>query len=219
MDGKSWVLRAGEYLVNRASRYPPSHHCEERHQKWSAELPVILHAPDTRLAPRRAARMLWFAADTLRGAVVTRYTTGGRHARRDADGKAHDQVTRQELPPLLALPLLIALLVFLFYPGGSGSYLTHDVAFLLILVVLLLVSFIARGAVNRRGYQLSWALLVAATGQLLHDMAHRYGWGHPTLFTVIHWAGMAGWTVLIGLDVAVWIKAKAARARRRKART
>ncbi len=36
----------------------------------AAELPVILHDRDVRPAAARAARMLWFAADALRGATL-----------------------------------------------------------------------------------------------------------------------------------------------------
>jgi hypothetical protein len=44
MNDKGWLLRAGEYLVGRAARSLPPADCEQRHQEWSAELPVILNA-------------------------------------------------------------------------------------------------------------------------------------------------------------------------------
>ena len=68
MRGERWALRAGEYLVSRACRRLPAGIRQERQQEWLAELPVILR--DRGPAPVRVARMLAFAADTLRGTVL-----------------------------------------------------------------------------------------------------------------------------------------------------
>jgi hypothetical protein len=71
----------GEYLVGRACRRLPREVREERCREWAAELPVILHDPQVRFAPRRAARMLGYAADTLRGTAMTPGRTSGAIAR------------------------------------------------------------------------------------------------------------------------------------------
>jgi len=74
MRGERRLLCIGEYLVARACRRLPAGTREERCREWTAELPAILRDPDTRLAARRAARMLRYAADTIR---VTALAPGG----------------------------------------------------------------------------------------------------------------------------------------------
>jgi hypothetical protein len=71
MRAERRLLRLGEYLVGRACRRLPPDVGEERYREWAAELPAILHDPQIRLAPWRAARMLGYAADTLRGTAMT----------------------------------------------------------------------------------------------------------------------------------------------------
>jgi hypothetical protein len=71
MRGERQLLRLGEYLVRRASRQLPRKVREERYTEWLAELPVILHDPNIRFAPRRAVRMVAYAADTFRGTALT----------------------------------------------------------------------------------------------------------------------------------------------------
>ncbi len=71
MRGERWLLRLGEYLVGRACRQLPRKIRDERYREWAAELPVILHDRQIRLAPRRAVRMVAYAADTFRGAALT----------------------------------------------------------------------------------------------------------------------------------------------------
>jgi len=65
------LLRAGEYLLGQACRRLPPDIREERYREWAGELPAILHDPQARLAPWRAVRMLSYAADTLRGTILT----------------------------------------------------------------------------------------------------------------------------------------------------
>jgi len=72
MRAERQLLRLGEYLVGRASQRLPKDIREERYEEWAAELPAILHDPQIRLAPRRAIRMLGYAADTFRGTTPTR---------------------------------------------------------------------------------------------------------------------------------------------------
>lgn len=71
MRAERQLLGFGEYLVRRACRRLPQGVREERYREWAAELPAILHDPQDRLAPRRAIRMLGFAADTVRGTALT----------------------------------------------------------------------------------------------------------------------------------------------------
>jgi hypothetical protein len=71
MRGERRLLRLGEYLVRRACQQLPPDAREEQYREWAAELPAILHDPQVRPAPRRAARMLGYAADTLRGTAMT----------------------------------------------------------------------------------------------------------------------------------------------------
>jgi hypothetical protein len=76
--GERQLLRVGEYLVGRACQQLPPDIREERYREWAAELPAILHDPQVRPAPRRAVRMLGYAADTLRGTIMTPGRARGR---------------------------------------------------------------------------------------------------------------------------------------------
>jgi hypothetical protein len=78
MRGERRLLRLGEYLVGRACQQLPPDVREERYREWAAELPAILFDPQVRLAPRRAVRMLGYAADTLRGTIMTPGRAPGR---------------------------------------------------------------------------------------------------------------------------------------------
>jgi hypothetical protein len=71
MRGERQLLGLGEYLVRRACQRLPQETREERRREWAAELPAILHDPQVRFAPWRAAHMLAYAADTLRGSAKT----------------------------------------------------------------------------------------------------------------------------------------------------
>jgi hypothetical protein len=70
MRGERRLLRLGEYLVGRACQQLPPDVREERYREWAAELPAILHDPQVRSSPRRAVRMLAYAADTFRGTAL-----------------------------------------------------------------------------------------------------------------------------------------------------
>jgi hypothetical protein len=80
MRGERRLLHLGEYLIGRACRDLPRGIRDERYREWAAELPAILDDPDTRFAPRRAARMLRYAAGTFRGTLAP-----GSHERRQMD--------------------------------------------------------------------------------------------------------------------------------------
>jgi hypothetical protein len=70
MRGERRLLRIGEYLIGRAARLLPAEIRDERRREWTAELPAILRDPDTRLPAHRAARMLGYAAGTIRGTAL-----------------------------------------------------------------------------------------------------------------------------------------------------
>ena len=78
MRAERQLLRLGEYLVGLACQQLPQDVREERYEEWAAELPAILHDPQIRLAPRRAMRMVAYAADTLRGTALAPGRTRGR---------------------------------------------------------------------------------------------------------------------------------------------
>ena len=78
MRAERQLLRIGEYLVRGACQQLPPGIREERYREWAAELPAILHDPQIRPAPRRAVRMLGYAADTLRGTIITPGSARGR---------------------------------------------------------------------------------------------------------------------------------------------
>jgi drug/metabolite transporter (DMT)-like permease len=227
MDGKSWVLRAGEYLVGRAARYLPRAGREQRHQEWSAELPVILHDPTVRPAARRAARMLWFAADTLRGAVVARNTSGGRHVHRDAAGKPVSRMTHEGLIGLvilLTLPISLGIFLgllagsgYLLYESVTGATVTTDVVFLLPVLTGLFARLAWRRPVSLRFCALVAGIAIASTGQLVHGLARQFGWGHPLLFLVIGYCGQIVLDVAFYLGLAFWAKAAFARIREARA--
>ena len=63
MRAERHLLRLSEYLVGRACQRLPKDIREESYREWAAELPAILHDRQIRLAPRRAVRMLGYAAD------------------------------------------------------------------------------------------------------------------------------------------------------------
>jgi hypothetical protein len=79
--GERWLLRIGEYLIGRASRLLPIETRDERCREWAAELPAILRDPDTRLAARRAARMLGYAVGAIWGTALARGNARRRMAR------------------------------------------------------------------------------------------------------------------------------------------
>lgn len=109
MKGERWLLRVGEFLVRRAARRLPGRLRDERHREWAAELPVILHDPDLRPGLRRAARMLGYALDTIRGTALA----GGQARHRGAHRGART--------PMATFKWLgIGLLVLLVVVGAPG---------------------------------------------------------------------------------------------------
>jgi hypothetical protein len=146
MRGERWLLRMGEFLVGRAARHLPAAARVERYQEWAAELPVVLHDPDIRPAAARAARMLWFAADTLRGAALRPGPAGHRGAHRGGAGKGGAGKTARWLGVgaalLTGLAVLLAFEAFMVYEiifvVSLAGYVTYLLTSLAMLAVFLL---------------------------------------------------------------------------------
>jgi hypothetical protein len=116
MRGEHWLLRMGEFLVGRAARHLPAAARAERYQEWAAELPVILGDPEIKPAVARAARMVWFAADTLRGAALGPGLARRRGAHRGRGTPGKDaRWLGVGLALLTGLAVLLAGLAFIVY--------------------------------------------------------------------------------------------------------
>jgi hypothetical protein len=126
MRAERHLLRLGEYLLGRASQRLPKDIREESYREWAAELPAILHDRQIRLAPRRAVRMLGYAADTFRGAALTRVS-----ARRQTPA----------LTAALSLLLLAGLAVVTWNIWNVVRAPEHPVNYLQLAWSLLLVAF------------------------------------------------------------------------------
>jgi len=78
MSGRgSMALRLGEFLVRRAVRRLPAEIRDEWFWTFAGELPAILADPAARSAFGRNARMLWCAADSIRGVWGLRWMLPG----------------------------------------------------------------------------------------------------------------------------------------------
>jgi hypothetical protein len=185
MRGERWLLRAGEFLVGRAARHLPAAARDERYQEWAAELPVILSDPEIKPAAARAARMLWFAADTLRGAALGPGPARHRGAHHGAAGM--DGVLKSArwlgtgLGLLAALAALLAIQAFLVYQIIFDESLAGYVAFLLTYLVILAVCLLLLRR-RRLGGEYAWfgaGVVAAATGPHVSALAGHLGWGHP----------------------------------------
>ena len=111
-----WTILAGN--LPAAAR-------DERYQEWAAELPVILGDPEIKPTAARAARMLWFAADTLRGAALGPGPArrGGAHRGSASMGK-DARWLGVGAALLTALAVMLAILAFIVYYDifiGSAS--------------------------------------------------------------------------------------------------
>jgi hypothetical protein len=198
MRGERWLLRAGEFLAGRAARHLPAAARDERYQEWAAELPVILRDPEVRPAAARAARMLWFAADTLRGAAL-----GPGPARRRGAHRGGGAGKNARFLGVLAAWLtgMAVLLAFFVYQVIFGVSLAFYVVFLLISLASL-----AGDLLRRRRYWFSAGVVAAAAGGGAAYLAGHLGWGHPLLFTLISACGYAVWAACISVAGAIAVR-------------
>jgi hypothetical protein len=218
MRGERWLLRMGEFLVGRAARHLPAAARVERYQEWAAELPVILGDPEIKPAAARAARMLWFAADTLRGAALGPGPARRGGAHRGSASMAKDArwllVGAALLTGLAVLLASLALTVYYQIFIGSTSlagYVSSLVGYLAIFAVCLF-RWRRGGAASEYAWFGAGVLAAVAGGGAAH-LASRLGWGHPLLFTLISGCGYAACVTCV--SVAVVIMNRSARRDRR----
>jgi hypothetical protein len=208
MRGERWALRAGEFLVSLASRRLPPRIRQERYQEWLAELPVILR--DRGTAPVRVARMLAFAADTVRGAALAPETYHGTHR-----GKAAKNMRWLGTGLLLLGVLLVCLpaaALALLYPEArdihqlaAGPNLAYGVSWVLVGLVFLAASYVPRWYnPQRRWYSVS--KLVAGADLSLRAIASSSGWGHPLLFAIISYCGYAISVACLGTAAVLTVR-------------
>jgi hypothetical protein len=208
MRGERQALRAGGFLVSLASRRLPPGIRQERCQEWLAELPVILR--DRGPAPVRVARMLAFAADTLRGTVLAPQAYHGAHR-----GKASKNIRWLGTGLLLLgglLVLLPAAALALLYPLArdihqlaAGPDLAYGVSWVLAGLIMLGTTFIPRWYnPQRRWYSIS--KLVAGADLSFRAIASSSGWGHPLLFAIISYCGYPISVACLGTAVVLTVR-------------
>ncbi len=210
MRGERWLLRVGEFLVGRAAWHLPVTARDERYQEWAAELPVILGDPEIRPAAARAARMLWFAADTLRGAVLGPGPARRRGAHRGGPGKGGAFKSARWLGAgvavLAGLAVLLAAQAFLVYQIIFGESLAGYVAFLLGYLAILAVFLVRRRPGGATFSEYAWfgaGVVAAATGPHVSALAGHLGWGHPLPFALVSDCGYAVCAACISAAVAI----------------
>jgi hypothetical protein len=190
MRGERYALRAGEYLVGRASRRLPAGVREQRRQEWLAELPVILHDRDAGPAPRRVVRMLSFAADTLRGTTV-----GAAAYRYQGTHRGHvETIGRGVFNYLLLLGAVLALLGMALGVLAYQGWIVYQLIFAPDLwsgagfVGLGLILFAVRRIRRSHRADDSWGyawMCGQGAALMITGLASQCGWGHPLLFSMI----------------------------------
>ena len=194
MRGERWLLRTGEFLVGLAARRLPRAVRDERYREWAAELPVILGDPEIRPAAARVTRMLWFAADTLRGAARLPGPARYRGAHRGEAGLEGARKSARWLGEgivlLTVLAAMLAVLAFVVYPVIVGVSLAFYVVCLLANLVSL-AACLVRGRSGGAGRYWFSAGAASAAGGGTACLAGQLGWGHPLLFTIISGLGDA----------------------------
>jgi hypothetical protein len=195
MRGERWLLRSGEFLVGRAARHLPAAARDERYQEWAAELPAILGDPEIKPAAARAARMLWFAADTLRGAALGKGPARHRGAHRGGVRRGSAAKTVRWLGVgaalLMGMAALLALQAFLTYWIIFRVGLAGYVSFLLTYPAIVAGRLLWRRPGGAEWYWFNAGVMAAAAGGGAARLAGQLGWGHPLLFTLIAACGYA----------------------------
>jgi hypothetical protein len=209
--GERGLLRVGEYLVGRASRRLPARDRDERCREWAAELPVILRDPEVRSGLRRAARMLGYALDTIRG------TAPGRGTSRP--GWVHRRASRLQAAALRAA--IVGVAGFLFYESGFGTGLEARAA----AWVQGLACLISLVVMRRRARDLPGTTTIMVVGLVLYEtwqlaliVAQRAGspLRPPLLTGSVSWAFTGMFLVGTGITVARMIRARRTRLARER---
>jgi hypothetical protein len=210
MRGERWLLRVGEFLVGRAARHLPAAAREERCREWAAELPAILGDPQIKPAAARAARMLWFAADTVRGAALGPGPARHKGAHRGRAGLKNARQSAlwlgQGVALLAVLAVLLAGLAFQVYQVIVVVSLAGYAAFVLSSPAALAVWLLLRRP-GGAGWFWSYAgVMAAAAGGGAARLAGQLGWGHPLLFTLIAACGYTVCAACISVAGAIMIR-------------
>ena len=194
MRGERQLLRLGEYLVGLACQQLPQDIREERYEEWAAELPAILRDPQVRPAPRRAVRMLGYAADTQRGTIMTPCTARGQLPRLCA--------TANVLLPVAGLVVALSIWSIVRAPGNGLNYLRLAWG-------LLFVAYYLRKRVRSAGRLtalLGISATLAAGAVLLGEAAQApRDWVNYVLPAVVLLP------LLVGLPLAWWLRRLQAR--------
>jgi hypothetical protein len=216
MRGERWLLRAGEFLVGRAARHLPAAARDERYQEWAAELPVILGDPEIKPAAARAARMLWFAADTLRGAALGPGPARRGGAHRGAAGNNARKSARwlgEGCALITGMAVLLAGLAFMVYQVIFVVSLACYVSCVLSSLAILAGCLLRRRPAGVGRYWFSAGVAAAAAGGGVARLAGHLGWGHPLLFTLIAACGYAACAACISVAGASVIRSAVGQAR------
>jgi hypothetical protein len=217
MRGERWLLRLGEFLVGRAARHLPAAVRVERCREWAAELPVILDDPEIKTAAARAARMLWFAADTVRGAAL-----GPGPARRVGAHRGSASMGKDArwlgvgVALLTGLAVSLAGLAFMVYHDifiGSASLAGYLSCVLSYSLVSLVGCLLWRRPGGAGRYWFGPGVLAAVAGGGAAHLAGHLGWGHPLLFTLIAACGYAVCAACITVAVVIVIRSAVGKAR------
>ena len=211
MKGERGLLRLGEWLVTWASRCLPARVREERRREWLGELPVILRDPGTRHGWQRAARMLGYAADTLRAAAV-----GPRPA-------PHHGTHRAGNPNAEALKVVGMLLFLLILPVAVGFVIwlaVVDTRFAPLWGLSCgwaIPALITYRSTRRSGFPI-WAVAALAVSSAVHlalIAAHGYGWlaAHSVLSSVLGDGVDTLVCVCWGVVALMWVRAAILRRR------
>jgi F-type H+-transporting ATPase subunit b len=158
MRGERQLLRIGDYLVGRACRRLPQEIRAERYWEWTAELPAILHDSQIRPAPRRAVRMLAYAADTVRATALTPTRAKRRTSRRTAaparteDGRDMRARRMRPGPPWIAAVVgaVLCVAAYPFVPAVHQLTLGPSLSEMILSLVLFLIVFAAMSRVVPR---------------------------------------------------------------------
>jgi hypothetical protein len=195
MRGERQLLRLGEHLVRLACQRLPRDIREERYREWAAELPAILHDPQIRPAPRRAVRMLGYAADTLRGAAL-------------APGRARGRISRLS-PTVDRLFLVVGLAVVGFNvwtvvqaPGDGQNYLWVTWS-------LFFVAYLIRKRAHSAGRLTAWlgiSATLALAAVFLGNAAQA-----PRDWVNYFFAALLLLPLVVGLPLAWWLRRVQAR--------
>jgi hypothetical protein len=189
MRGERGLLRTGEFLVAVAARRLPAGVRDERYQEWAAELLAILQDPSVGPAWRRAAGMLGYALDTIRGTALRPGQDRYRGAHRGSDPRARVKTARllaflsAALVCLLAFLSLSLLLVYLTSSAtGLGLWPAAGVAFMVVVIVFLGDRFVPRWA-----FAVSTVLWGGWVIYLLTASSAVWPAGPPVLARTISW--------------------------------